>query len=432
MRRTQSDRGAAITAACLFGWVALLVAAHLRGRALLAAGERLFLGFPPLHATWEPRVTLLVLAPIAVAAAVIVWGPDLASRARWTHLMYASWGAAAAWAVALAATDGWTALTTPLTHPTEYLRVVPGISDPLRFLRTFTERIGAYPTHVQGHPPGFVLLLWLLDSVGLSGPGPAAAVLIAAGASAVPAVALAARDLAGEDQARRALPFLVLVPAAVWVATSADALFMALAAWGFSCFVRAALRPGGEGDVLAAGSGLAFGTGLFMTYGMAPFGLSVIAVAGVLRRVRPLLVGGAAVGAVAVAFLAGGFWWYDGLQATVVRYVAGAGGTRPDSYFWWANLAAFAVAVGPAAVAGAARLRDLRLWLPLAAVLLAVCAATASGMSKAEVERIWLPFVPWTVLACVSLWTGKAAVRAWLAGQAAVALAVQLLLRSPW
>ena len=45
-------------------------------------------------------------------------------------------------------------------------------------------------------------------------------------ATHVRAVLGAVRELAGEGTARRALPFVVLSPAAIWIATSFDALFM--------------------------------------------------------------------------------------------------------------------------------------------------------------------------------------------------------------
>ena len=87
-----------------------------------------------------------------------------------------------------------------------------------------------------------------------------------------------------------------------------------------------------------------------------------------------------------------GFWWWTGLAATRVRYAEGIATIRPYDYFVLANLAAFAVALGPATVAGLASLhRRSRLRWPVGAALLAVAGADLSGLSKGEVERIWLP-----------------------------------------
>ncbi|MGH8992072.1 MAG: hypothetical protein ACRDZ7_11215, partial [Acidimicrobiia bacterium] len=141
--------------------------------------------------------------------------------------------------------------------------------------------------------------------------------------------------------------------------------------------------------------------------------------------------------AVAVAFAAAGFWWFDGLAATRAAYVTGVAGRRPYGYFLVANLAAFAVVVGPATAAALTRGRAggagdgsaaRGLGLLVGGAALAVVVADLSGLSKAEVERIWLPFVPWVLLATARL--GRS--RAWLGLQAGVALAIAVSVRTPW
>ena len=100
-----------------------------------------------------------------------------------------------------------------------------------------------------------------------------------------------------------------------------------------------------------------------------------------------------------MGFGAVGFSWFAGLAATRHEYLVGVASRRPYRYFLFADLAAFALALGPAAVVAIARLRDRRVWLLVGAALGAIAVADLSGMSKAEVERIWLPFVPWALLA---------------------------------
>ncbi|MDZ7732151.1 MAG: hypothetical protein U5R31_02765 [Acidimicrobiia bacterium] len=132
--------------------------------------------------------------------------------------------ATVAWAVALAATDGWAGISEPLVLPgDEYLLEVPGIDSPGQFLEEFTTNLDGYVVHVRSHPPGFLLLLWFLDAVGLGGTGSAAVLCIGGGAAAGLAVLLAVRDVAGAAAARRAAPFVALAPAAIWIATTADA-----------------------------------------------------------------------------------------------------------------------------------------------------------------------------------------------------------------
>jgi hypothetical protein len=132
---------------------------------------------------------------------------------------------------------------------------------------------------------------------------------------------------------------------------------------------------------------------------------------------------------VAIAFAVGGFWWFDGLLQTRDRVASGAAGQRPYSYFLFANIAALAIAVGPATVAGLSRLdRGLR-WLAVPA-LLGIGFADITGLSRGEVERIWLPFMPWLIVAGALLPARQH--RAWLAAQLVVGLSVQTVVVSLW
>ena len=102
--------------------------------------------------------------------------------------------------------------------------------------------------------------------------------------------------------------------------------------------------------------------------------------------------------------------------------------------FLLADLAAFALAIGPAGSVAIAWLRDRRVWLLVGGAIVAIAAADLSGMSKAEVERIWLPFVPWVILATSAFAASRRerSVRFWLGLQAASAVVIQLAVRSPW
>ncbi len=141
----------------------------------------------------------------------------------------------------------------------------------------------------------------------------------------------------------------------------------------------------------------------------------------------------AALGAAAVfgLFALAGFWWFDGLAATRVRYFAGVASRRPYFAFLLANVACFAIALGPALAVALGRLRDRRVWLVVGAALLAVGIAGVSGMSKGEVERIWLPFAMWVLPAAVVLGLGARRSQ-WLALQVVFTIGLQTLVRSPW
>jgi methylthioxylose transferase len=420
--------------------VLLVVAAALVGRALLAAGTNLLLGFPPLLAVWLPHVGPGTPVALAVAALVVLRGPELAARLPWRRLLLGAYAAAAAWTLTLAMVDGWQrGVVERLTSDQEYLHDVPRVTDIPAMLATFadhilTDRPGFWATHVGAHPPGALLLFTVLDRIGLGGGGPSGVVVMLVAASACVAVAVTVRALGAEDIARAALPFGVLLPGAVWMGVSADGLFAAVLAWGVAGVAVGAAGAEAGADLAALAGGVLLGSSLYLSYGLVLGGLLPLAVLAVTRRWRAAGWAAAGVGVVVLGFTAAGFWWFTGFSRVTVIYAASIATFRPYAYFVWANLAALLFAVGPAVVAGMRRAAAApRAW-PLAAAALtaaalaAVLLADLSGMSKAEVERIWLPFAVWLVLPCALL----PRPRPWLAAQAALALAVNHLLLTTW
>jgi hypothetical protein len=347
---------------------------------------------------------------------------------------------AAAWAVALGLVGGGpAALAAPLTTRYEYLADlgrVGGIGD---FVRHFTPHVAAesplWTVQVAGHPPLATLAFVALDRIGLHGAGWAAALCILGGAAAAPAVLSTVRVLAGPERAEAAAPFVTFAPAALWIATSADALFAGVAAGGICALAHAAARRDRGADALALLGGVALGATLYLSYGLvliAPLALAAVLVQ---RRIRPLLVGAVGVGAVVAAFTLAGFWWLDGLHAVYVRMVTGGGYLdRPRAYFAVANWAALALAVGPAVLAALpfawrAR-RGLRVVALPAAALFALAVAVVSDLSKGEVERIYLPWAVWLLPLAGLL--PVASRRGWLAAQLGVAFVIAATTELTW
>ncbi|MEV4460266.1 hypothetical protein AB0J39_31000, partial [Microbispora sp. NPDC049633] len=312
----------------------------------------------------------------------------------------------------------------------------------LGWLARFTRDLPAYPTHVRGHPPLPVLVLWTLAAAGLPGPFWAALIVVVTGCSATAAIGLAVRRVAGEEAARRALPYLALSPAAVWIATTMDAFFAGVGAWGTALLVFGARSRAGR-VALGLGAGLALGALPYLSYGLVPY-LLVPLVAAVAAGVPRTTVAACLAGMAAVSalFAAGGFWWPAGVLATHAEWAADPGAARPYLYFLVANLAVLALVTGPATAAGLVapgRARD-RI-LPLAA-LAAVLALDVSGVTRGEVERIWLPYALW--VAALGGRTGAGHTGAGhtgaghtgggrlLAAQAAAGLLLQGFVRSPW
>ncbi|WP_157430907.1 hypothetical protein [Actinomadura macra] len=448
---------AGIAAAFTVGW-------HLR-RAGLATEDAL----PPLHARARERPLVWPMLPaVAVAAVAVAVLPPVAARLAWRWLPPVAWAGSALWAVALAVSDGPGALAGPLQAPTEYPAGLAQVRpDPLAWVRTFTERLGGYTTHVRGHPPLPTLVLWLLEEAGFGGTGWAAAFVVAAGSSAMAAIAVTLRCVAGEGAARAAVPFLVLAPPALWIATAMDALFLGVGAWGTALVALAARRRRrGRGGVwravgVAAAGGLLLGCLPYLSYGLLPL-FAVPLVVLVLCRPRPAVLVGLSVGLVVVpaALTAAGFWWPEGVRATLDTYLISRGSARRSySYFVFADLAVLGLLAGPAvayalpgtfAVVGRAVRVALRrgprallsgtracapgvgVALPVCAALVGMLALDVSGVVKGEVERIWLPFAAWLPAAVPLAWPGGQWARWWLAAQAVTALAVQALVLSEW
>jgi hypothetical protein len=389
---------------------------------------------------WSPRVWL----PGVVALVVVLAGPMLAARLPWRVLLPGSAVAAAGWAIALALTSGPDRLTEPLSVRYEYPFDVPRVGSIGTFLATFVDSVPAdsadpWTTHVAGHPPGALLVFVLLDRVGLSGLGWAAAVCIAGGALAVPAVLVAVRAVAGEGPARLAAPFVVLAPIALWVATSADALFAGVSAWGVALLATAAARaPGRSADLRALAGGLLLGLALFLSFGLAALGLVALVVVGVHRArlgwgglLRVLAVAAVGVLVVVAAYAVGGYWWVEGFTAAGDRVRSGPSyADRPLGFFLVANLAAAALALGPAAVAGLASLRRTRLALVPLAALVGILVSDATGLVRGETERIWLPFYVWVLAATAFLPARQR--HAWLALSAVLAIGIEVIVRTEW
>ena len=426
----------------------LVTVAVLAGRHIEDTSRTLFVDWPPLLASWGPHLGPGTPAAVLVAIAVVAYGPVLAARLPWRALPPVAWGASTAWIFSLALIDGWDrGIARRLTSRYEYLQVIDRFHDIPAALRDFTQHIlldspDNWPAHIAGHPPAATLTFVLLDRIGLRGGGWAGVWCITVGATACVAVLVTIRALADEALARRAAPFLVLAPAAVWMGTSADAYFAAVAAWAVALLALAVTR---RSLGWAGASGLLFGLTCYLSYGLTLVSLIAAAVLVLGRRgvrerpalLLPLLAGLSLVPAV---FTVAGFDWWEAYHLLVTRYAQGAGGIRPYGYWVWANLACTVLITGLATAAGLRRAgavlvrrrtaprAGLRLAFLVSAALLALLVADLSGMSKAETERIWLPFALWLLAACAFLTRP----RSWLTAQAVLALLLNHLLLTGW
>jgi hypothetical protein len=408
---------------------------------------------PPLLGDWALRWGWSSVVVLAVVAAT-TWGGWWAGldRLSWRRLLVLSWAASVVWMVALALVDGPDGLGRILDHGTEYLESARAIDDVGAMLRQYVARIPLtspdnWPVHLAGHPPGAVLMFIGLDRLGLGSWQAAGLVVVLASATLPAAVATTLDHLGCRDAARRALPFLVIGPAAVLMAVSADAVFAATGAWAAAALAAATASGHGARRVgLAVLAGLLFGWCVMTSYGLVLLGAVALAVLlsarGPLRdRSIVCAVAASSAAAVVLTFAAVGFAWWEAYPVLHERYWAGLASQRPAWYWVFGNLAALVLVAGPmlpaALAAGWPQLRALARRQrpePVAALVAAgvtmVAVADLSMMSKAEVERIWLPFLPWLMLS--TLWLPEPWRRWALTVQAVAALVLQHVIRTVW
>lgn len=323
----------------------------------------------PIFGWWNAHVGWGTIPAIAIGAAAVRWGPQLAQRLSWRSVTFTAWATAAAWAFALAMIDGWQrGFAGRLTAKHEYLRQVPGITDIPETLRTFSSRIldyqpNSWTTHVSGHPPGALLTFVWMDRIGLGGGAWAGLLCLAVGSSAAAAILVALRAVAAESTARLAAPFVAVAPTAIWIAVSADGYYAGVVAWGIALLALAVRNTARRPALAAAGAGLLLGWGIFLNYGLALMGLPALAVlfCAVDRRtaLRRLAVAVAAALVVVVIFALAGFWWFDGYQLVQQRYWQGIANVRPFQYWGWANFASVVCAIGLGSAAGVVRAFDV-------------------------------------------------------------------------
>lgn len=424
----------------LVGTVGLVVFTAWWGRRLTEANPEMVGRGSPWYGHWDvPTITATqwyrLVPALLVGAALLRWWPAYCRRAPLRRLPPVAGLVGVIWAVAVQAVAGWRSISTGVDYEADYLEAVPRVGSPQQFLETFVARADTYPVHVQGHPPGQVLLLWALDRVGLGGPWAATAQTLLFAALATAGVLTVVRWHAGEQATRRSAVFIGLTPAVLTTATSTDPTFSALAVLTVLAAFATARASKKVAVALGAVTGLLAAVVCFFTYAAPLFVTpALVPLAELLRARRRLpIVAAALSGAVVTAGVAAsGFWWWDGFQHTRLAYASGIASERPYRFFVIANLAVALVALGPAVLAAATR-RPLPRVAPLiGCAAVSLLFADLSGLSKGEVERIWLPFLPWLALTASALPDHPAGDRRWLLAQLSVALGLQLSFVGPW
>lgn len=154
-RAVLSDLTAALAAALL------VLTAAVVGYVIEHRDGTLFVSAAPLYGHWGPHAGPGTAASVAVAVAVVAYGPLLAARLPWRKLLAAVWATTTVWTFSLALVDGWErGVARRLTTRYEYLQVISPVNrfhDIPAALRDFTHHIllhspDHWPAHIAGHP----------------------------------------------------------------------------------------------------------------------------------------------------------------------------------------------------------------------------------------------------------------------------------------
>jgi hypothetical protein len=407
-------------------------------------GEYLVLaGTAPLLASWMPHASPATPCVVALAIAVVAWGPRVARRMPWHGVVPTAWLTALAWTMGLTLIDGWkVGFVDRMSGSFNYLADVHRVHGIHAFFQHYASHIpspraGSWDIETSAHPPLGLLTFVILHRIGLSGSAWASLFVVLVGTSSAAAVLITVKALSGEQLARRVAPFVAVAPAAVWIGVSADAYYAGVAAWALTLLALAAVGTRRHATELALAGGVLFGCTVYLSYGLILMAIPAAAILYCTRNFRPVLP--AALGALVVAGVVTGFgfWWFTGLSLLRQRYLSTIAMDRPFAYWAWGDLAALVCAIGlPAAVAlrrafdvGRLRIRS-GINVLLVSMVAAVAVADLSAMSKAETERIWLPFAVWLIAAPALL--PRRSHRYAIAVQAVGALVINSLLHTTW
>ena len=419
-------------------WVALVAVAVAWGEHVVAVGDRLRIHAPPLAGDYRTRVPARSCScPIAVAGLVIGYGPRLSRALRWEPMIGLGDGQRPSFGRSRSGstTGGAASPIRSLAGPVPAHGAARS-ANPCTFLSSFTDRARRPTTSTRkGHPPGMVLVLWVLDRLGLGGTGSNLALVLAGGAASVAAALVARAGRRGRGRGARS----GAVPRA---RARRDLVELGRRV------LRRRLRLGRHTRHPGDRKG-----GATRRSARARRRPAVRRHRDAVVRARPARgrPGRGRGGATPSGAHSRSPRWVPRScsSRSLPRASGGSPGSRPPVRSTGpGSRAAARTGTSCSATSPRSRSRSARqpppgspacatggVWLLVGGALVVVALADLSGMSKAEVERIWLPFVPWVLLATAPLAATRirsGALRTWLCAQAAVAIAVQAAVRSPW
>jgi hypothetical protein len=411
----------------------------------------------PAFLKWQPVIGPGIVVPIVLVVAAVIALPKALRAPTWAFLALAVlfvWVLSVTLAVQAGRAGTFhgcceagygTALTRPLERRTDYLVNVPLVRKvgPQWFDQQYPYLArpvkGRLSLRAQTHPPGAVLLLWVLTGVTHDNlVGTALIVVLIGAAGAVPTYWLA-RELHGERIARLAVVLFAASPALLlYTATSMDAVFMTVIAAAAAALVRAP-----RSDAWAALAGALVVAALVMTYAalvLAVVGIGAATMAWRRQRWPRMIRRGVVAAAVAVLAV-----WavhrYVGIDLVACFRISARiqreyAAYRDRPYWFWVfgSVVAFLLAAGVALTALLVR-QTVDRWRArrpgFETVVWSVMVVSAVfGLVRGETEHIWQFMVPMVAAAAAPVAATR--LRSVTAAGAGQALVTQVLYYTNW
>jgi len=419
-------RGMAVCAMLLGVYVAVILVLQTEtARRSTAPPWYSWLRLPPTRTRWQS--VLLALPAVAFAGWAGVVRRLIARPVPQPLVLLLAFVFVLAINVTTAMMDGSPkAIWKPFDWPgSEYFSDVPAVRGVGQFLHGYVQNLYQYSLHARTHPPGAVLVLYLVARVLGPGIGKAAWSAVFITATGVAPFYLLVRRLAGRHTASIALALYAAAPSLVlFGATSMDGVFLVAMLWSTYFLHRSIVQPGMGNSIVA---GIVLAVSLMLSYvtvciGVMMFIYAILELAPSPKRIGPIAASFAICAMVIVLCLAilyrlTGFNFLTCLRASrfydhyamktfsvsLLRYV--------DISF--SNLIAFLIGVGfPVLVlwwkqtihSHVARTPADRFNL---AGMASVLIFSFARLFTHETERIWLFFVPVGLLAAAS-WIARA------------------------
>ena len=421
--------------ACFFLLYHKLLAYWMRTASVNLGAVKFHRHVVPLYALPQPNLSIWILPALTVLVAFLFLCHKifLQRSVSSTWLFLISIGFFLAISISIAMIDGYRevngqqlpALLEPYTRTRyEYYSDVPKVDRVglLSFMRDYTkpELFSTLSGHTQTHPPGGVLLLWIISK--FFGHNLLAASLgsIAFASLTMIPIYLLAKDLYGEPIGRYTLALFLITPNFVmFTGTSMDGPFSLFPILSLYLFYRGIFS--GRAICYGCLTGISLGGGMLMTYSTVFIGLffnvvillTLIVDRSQFRRTLTLLV---IAGVIFIAFyllmfLFTGFNLIEALQASIRkdRAALGTGYETIGRYFHLSvgNLFAFFIGVGIPMTTVWLRqvlltIQDRRHGKPISiyivGYLISLLVIAFSTLFTMEVERIWIFMVPFMII----------------------------------